>query len=288
MNQKGANKTTRRDLLKGTGLAVAGAAAAMVPGSQALSDAGAQRAAPRWVMIMDLRKCTGCRACTVACKSEFNTPLGRFRAVIQQAEYGTFPETKKGFLPLMCNHCEGNGETNLPPCILSCPEKAKFKKEHVTADGQIIEYDHGATYKRPDGMVLVDNSLCIGCEACVHACPYGVRSVNPHIKSGKDPEKNGIEKCSMCEQRVDQGIVPSCVNTCVGRARIFGDINDPDSEVSKLAKEWNLLENREQTTLLPEQGTNPHVFYIDPDNLLAKVYREREGESLDHYVDQFV
>jgi tetrathionate reductase subunit B len=288
MSKEAKNITSRRDVLKSAGVALAGVAAASVPGTGALAEAAAKPTAPRWVMIMDLRKCTGCRACTVACKSEFNTPLGRFRAVIQQAEYGAFPETKKGFLPLMCNHCAGLEESKLPPCVMACPEYPTGKREYATADGQVIGYDHGATYKRPDGMILVDNSLCIGCGACIEACPYGVRSFQPHVQAGKDPEKNGIEKCSMCEHRVDQGIAPSCVNTCVGRARIFGDINDPDSEVSKLAKEWNLLEKREETTLLPDQGTNPQVFYIDPDNLLSKVYRKRKAGVLDHYMDQFV
>jgi tetrathionate reductase subunit B len=92
----------------------------------------------------------------------------------------------------------------------------------------------------------------------------------------------------MCQHRVDQGIEPACVNTCTGSARIFGDINDPDSEVSKLAEEFGLLENRETTTLLPEEGTYPQVFYIDLDNLLAKAYRRREPGELDHYVDQVI
>jgi tetrathionate reductase subunit B len=278
---------SRRDLLKGAGVTLAGAAVATVPAGRALA-AAAEPAAPRWAMIMDLRKCTGCRACTVACKAEFNTPLGRFRAVVQQAEYGTFPETNKAFLPLMCNHCEGNEQDQVPPCVKVCPEFPVSRQDYVAPDGAVIAYDYGATYKRPDGMILVDNSLCIGCEMCIQACPYGVRSVHPHVKAGKEPEKNGVEKCSGCEHRVAQGVAPSCVNTCQGHARIFGDLNDPDSEVAKLAQQWNLLDNRDETTLLPEQGTIPHVFYIDPDNVLAAVYQGREGLSLEHFRDTFV
>lgn len=288
MSGNAEHKTSRRGILKGAGAALAGVAATSVPGSKALAEAVAKPAAPRWVMIMDLRKCTGCRGCTVACKSEFETPLGRFRSVVQQAEYGTFPQTKKAFLPLMCNHCAGNEADKVPPCIKVCPEFPVSKMDYVAPNGEVTPYDYGATYKRPDGMVLVDNELCIGCEKCIIACPYGVRSVHPHVKAGKDPEKNGVEKCSMCQHRVDQGIAPSCVNTCQGRARIFGDINDPESEVSKLAKEWNLLEKRDETTLLPEQGTVPYLFYIDPDNVMTKVYKGKQGLSLDHFRDTFV
>jgi len=290
MNTITGNKITRREMLKSAGAAVAGVAAISLPLGEAVAarpfGRSRKQKAPRWVMIMDLRKCIGCRACTVACKSEFNTPLGRWRAVIQEAEIGEFPNTKKIFLPLMCNHCEGNKKDKVPPCVKVCPEWPGKRKVYITPEGKRIRYRGGATYKRPDGMILFDNSQCIGCGKCIEACPYGVRSFNPLVKAGKKPEKNGIEKCTMCQHRVDNGLEPSCVNTCQGRARIFGDINDPNSEVSKLAKEYGLLENRDKTTLLPDEGTNPHVFYIDPDNLLAKVYKRREKGKLDHYRDQ--
>lgn len=197
---------------------------------------------------------------------------------------GTFPNTKKAFLPLMCNHCAGNKEDGVPPCVKACPEfpgeRAKFK----TADGKTIRYRSGATYKRPDGMILIDKEKCIGCGKCIDACPYGVRSFDPFVKAGGDPTKQAADKCDMCAHRVDNGIEPSCVNTCQGRARIFGDLNDPNSEVSKLVKEHDLAQA--DNVLLPEEGTNPHVFYIDPENMLKTLYTQRKKGKLDHFVDQ--
>ncbi|MBT2971293.1 MAG: hydrogenase [gamma proteobacterium symbiont of Ctena orbiculata] len=278
------NKTpdiNRRKFLSGVGTAAVGAAALATP---RVNLEAAQAKAPRWAMVMDLRRCIGCRACTVACKSENNVSLGRFRAVIQEKTMGTFPNTKKEFLPLMCNHCEGNEKDGVPPCVKICPEypgkRAKFK----TADGKTIRYRTGATYKRPDGMILIDKEKCIGCGKCLDACPYGVRSFDPFVKAGGDQTKQAADKCDLCAHRVDNGIEPSCVNTCQGRARIFGDLNDPNSEVSKLVKAHNLA--KADNVLLPEEGTNPHVFYIDPDNMLKTLYTQRKKGKLDHFVDQ--
>jgi len=281
------NKTpddiNRRKFLGGAGAAAIGAASMATP---TLTEA-APKKAPRWAMVMDLRRCIGCRACTVACKSENNVSLGRFRAVIQEKTFGAFPNTKKAFLPLMCNHCNGNKEDGVPPCVKACPEfpgdRAKFK----TADGKTIRYRKGATYRRPDGMILIDKEKCIGCGKCIDACPYGVRSFDPFVKAGGDPTKQAADKCDMCVHRVDNGVEPSCVNTCQGRARIYGDLNDPTSEVSKLVKEHNLTTGTaSDNVLLPEEGTNPHVFYIDPDNLLKTLYTKRKKKNLDHYIDQ--
>ncbi len=275
---------SRRKFLSGAGTAAVGAAALATPGVNL--EAAPAKAAPRWAMVMDLRRCIGCRACTVACKSENNVSLGRFRAVIQEKTTGTFPNTKKAFLPLMCNHCEGNKEDGVPPCVKDCPEfpgdRAKFK----TADGKTIRYRSGATYKRPDGMILIDKDKCIGCGKCIDACPYGVRSFDPFVKAGGDSTKQAADKCDMCAHRVDNGVEPSCVNTCQGRARIYGDLNDPNSEVSKLVKEHNLA--KADNVLLPEEGTNPHVFYIDPDNMLKALYTQRKDENPDHFVDQII
>ncbi len=282
MSEKKASEISRRKFLSGAGTAAVGAVALATPGTHV--EAASAKKAPRWAMVMDLRKCIGCRACTVACKAENNVSLGRFRAVIQEKTMGTFPNTKKAFLPLMCNHCEGKKEDGVPPCVKICPqfpgERAKFK----TADGKTVRYRSGGTYKRPDGMILIDKEQCIGCGKCIDACPYGVRSFNPFVKSGGDTTKQAADKCDMCAHRVDNGVEPSCVNTCQGRARIFGDLDDPNSEVSKLVKEHNL--DKGKSVLLPEEGTNPHVFYIDPDNLLKTLYTERKKGNLDHYVDQ--
>ena len=263
------------------GVAAVGTAALATPG---VSEAAAK--APRWAMVMDLRRCIGCRACTVACKSENDVSLGRFRAVIQEKTIGTFPNTKKAFLPLMCNHCEGNEKDGVPPCVKACPEFPGKRVKFKTADGKTIRYRHGATYKRPDGLILIDKDLCIGCGKCIDACPYGVRSFDPFVKAGGDPTKQAADKCDMCVHRVDNGVEPSCVNTCQGRARIFGDLNDPNSSVSKLVKEHNLA--TDDNVLLAEEGTNPHVFYIDPDNLLKTLYTQRKKKNLDHFVDEIV
>ena len=270
---------SRRKVLTGAGGAAAGVAALATP----LKSAKAAKAkAPRWTMVMDLRACIGCRACTVACKAENDVSLGRFRTVIQEKTWGTFPNTKKAFVPIMCNHCEGNEKDKVPPCVTACPEYPGERRKWTSPSGKKIRYRHGATYKRPDGLILIDKSLCIGCGKCIDACPYGVRSFDPFVKAGKKPTEQAADKCDMCTHRVDNGIEPACVNTCQGDARIFGDLNDPDSRVSKLVKQHKL----EKNVLLAEEGTKPNVYYIDPDNILKTVYRQRTKGKLGHYLDQ--
>ncbi|MBI4743924.1 MAG: 4Fe-4S dicluster domain-containing protein [Actinobacteria bacterium] len=176
----------------------------------------------RYAMVLDLRRCIGCHACHVACKSENEVPFGVFRTHVRYYERGEYPDTKLYFLPVLCNHCKH------PACVRVCPT--------------------GASWKRDDGIVLVDYDKCIGCKYCMAACPYGVRFIHP--------EKQVADKCTFCVHRVDAGIAPSCVNTCIGRARIFGDMNDPNSEVAKL------IATNPVTVLKPEKGTYPTVFYI--------------------------
>jgi tetrathionate reductase subunit B len=270
----------RTFLSSAAGTAAAGTVALTVPLATAQA---AEAKAPRWAMVMDLRRCIGCRACTVACKAENNVSLGRYRAVIQEKTMGTFPNTRKAFLPLMCNHCEGNAEDKVPPCVKICPEYPGKRMTYKTPDGKKIRYRGGATYKRPDGLILIDAELCIGCGKCIKECPYGVRSFNPFVKAGKEPEKQAADKCDMCVHRLDNGLEPSCVNTCQGRARIFGDLNDPSSEVSKLVEEHNLA--TDDNVLLAEEGTRPSVYYIDPDNLLKELYTQRKKGKLDHFVE---
>ena len=279
MNDMSKAKISRRKMLGGSA-AAAGAAALAAPAKKAEA---ARAKAPRWAMVMDLRRCIGCSACTVACKAENDVSLGRFRTVIQHKTIGTFPNVTKVNLPLMCNHCEGNEKDGVPPCVKVCPEYPGERMKFKTADGKTIRYRGGATYKRPDGLILIDAEKCIGCGKCLDGCPYGVRSFNPFVKAGKDPTKQAADKCDMCVHRLDKGVEPACVNTCQGKARIFGDLNDPESEVSKLVKEHNL--KSPDNVLLPEKGTVPHVFYIDPDNVLKTAYRAREKGKLDHYVD---
>lgn len=281
---------SRRKFLGSVGATAVGTATLTMPGE---ATAAEERDVPRWGMVMDLRKCIGCRACTVACKSENNVSLGRFRAVIQEKTTGTFPKTRKAFLPLMCNHCEGDEQWGgNPPCIEVCPEFPGKRAVYETPNGRKIRYRSGGTYKRPDGVVLIDAEQCIGCGKCIDACPYGVRSFDPFVQAGKKPEEQAADKCDLCVHRLDNGLEPACVNTCQGRARIFGDLNDSDSEVSKLIKEHKL--DRDNNTLLPDGGpeyetsTRPNVYYIDPDGILTDLYEQREKGKLDHYVDRVV
>jgi len=270
--------SSRRQVLKrGGAIALGAVAASALAPSQAL--AATRKTAPRWAMVIDLRRCSGCRTCTLACKAEYDVPLDSWNAVVKTVEHGQYPNIRADFLPRLCNHCEGNDADGVPPCVKICPEFPKERKVFVTAEGKKIRYRNGATYKRPDGMILVDNSLCIGCGKCIDECPYGARSYNKRLLSGKDPKKNGIAKCSFCLHRVDKGVEPACVTACPNNARIFGDLNDPESEPSRLAKEFNLLKNIGQTTLLPEEGTFPHVFYIDPEKVLGRYKITKENKK---------
>ena len=178
-------------------------------------------------MVIDTRRCIGCHACTVACKSEFDVPLGENRAWVEYVEKGSYPHVSRSFLPRLCNHCSE------PPCVPVCPTNATYKREQ-------------------DGFVVVDQGLCIGCKYCVQACPYDARFLNPVT--------GWADKCDFCVHRVEKGLEPSCVNSCVGGARIFGDLADLESEISKLVAE------NQVTVLRREMGTFPNVYYIGADH----------------------
>ena len=178
-------------------------------------------------MVIDVRRCIGCHACTVACKSEFDIAFGVNRSWVEYVEKGVYPNVGRSFLPRLCNHCSE------PPCVYVCPTNATYKR-------------------KTDGIVVIDQGVCIGCKYCVQACPYDARHLDPYT--------GWADKCDFCIHRVSQGVEPSCVSTCVGGARIFGDLNDPESEVSKL-----IAENR-VTVLRDEMGTFPNVYYIDADH----------------------
>jgi tetrathionate reductase subunit B len=229
---------SRRTFLK---LAVGAAAAATVNSAGRAQLAEAQTTPlsqhqPRWGMVIDLRKCIGCQACTVACSMENLVPLGQFRTIVSTYEVDVAGDARRATLPRLCNHCEN------PPCVEVCPTQA--------------------TYQREDGIVVVDNTVCIGCGYCVQACPYDARFINP--------ETHTVDKCNFCVHRVDAGLLPACVETCVGGARVFGDLNDLNSKVSRLLREYSTQ------VLKPSMGTEPRVFYI---GLAEYLQASVEGEQ---------
>lgn len=201
-------------------------------------------------MVIDLKRCSGCKTCSVVCKVTNNVPEDiLWNRVLTDGgnapdtSFGDYPNAHISHLPVQCNHCSN------PACVKACPV--------------------GATWKDPDtGIVHQNPEKCIGCRMCIAVCPYtGIRSFNwkepknyADVPLGDSDamkhEKHTVEKCVFCEQRVARGQQPACVEQCLGRARFFGDLDDPDSEVSKL------IASRKTMQLHPEFGTNPNVYYL--------------------------
>jgi Fe-S-cluster-containing dehydrogenase component/formate-dependent nitrite reductase membrane component NrfD len=177
--------------------------------------------------IIDNRKCIGCHACTVACKAEHEVPVGVNRTWVKYIEKGDFPDTRRLFSVMRCNHCAD------APCVEICP---------VTA-----------LYTRADGIVDFDNRRCIGCKACTQACPYDALFM--------EPDNHTASKCNYCTHRVDIGLEPACVNVCPEHAIISGDMDNPETEISRL------LARETVSVRKPEKGTNPKLFYIDGDKV---------------------
>ncbi len=180
--------------------------------------------------IVDNRKCIGCHACTVACKSEHRVPVGVNRTWVQYIEKGRFPSTRRLFSVMRCNHCEN------APCVEICP---------VTA-----------LYTRADGIVDFDNRRCIGCKSCMQACPYDALYI--------DPDTHTAAKCNYCAHRVDIGLEPACVNICPEHAIISGDMDNPLTEIAML------LAREQVTARKVEKGTRPNLFYINGDESYLK------------------
>jgi molybdopterin-containing oxidoreductase family iron-sulfur binding subunit len=219
----------------------------------------------RWVMVIDLRKCVGCHSCTIACVAENKLPPGVVYRPVLEEEWGTYPNVGRRFTPRPCMQCDN------PPCTPVCPVNATFKNE--------------------EGVVEVDYDQCIGCRACLSACPYGARTadfgltyaestpVAAGVMVGRDTAEGyervanyeysearpredhaspigNARKCHFCLHRVKVGQLPACVTTCIGRATLFGDANDPDSLVSEMISKPNVMRLKE------ELGTQPRVYYL--------------------------
>ena len=225
--------------------------------------------AKKFAMVINLNNCVGCAACDIACKSENNVPENFHWSNHLIETSGTFPDVRYRYIPVLCNHCDN------APCVEVCPTNAM--------------------HKDANGMTLHDADMCIGCQACALACPYEAIYYNhrkPHrryrdessalpgrLASGKEtaektktpipyynPDrastykgvrpKGIVEKCTFCDHRVKEGKLPWCVVSCPSNARIFGDLNNPQSEVRKL------LGKHAPKVLQKHKGTRPNVYYI--------------------------
>lgn len=197
-----------------------------------------------WGMVVDLKLCIGCNSCVDACKAENGTSPGIFWNKVLEQEVGTFPNARRVFWPMRCMHCQD------PPCKQECPT--------------------GATYQRPDGIVLIDSNKCIGCKACMVACPYDSRDIfenkKGYFSEGLTPfevqayakhVKGAVQKCTFCSHRLEKGLKPFCVDNCITGALIFGDLDDPNSEVSQA-----LRAARGTIRLKEELRTKPSIYYL--------------------------
>jgi len=212
----------------------------------------------RWGMLINLNKCVGCYSCVVKCKQEHFLPPGIMWGRLLISETGIYPKVTKQMYPVLCNHCKE------AMCVKACPT--------------------GATQQREDGIIWIDQNKCVGCRYCLIACPYQVRSYYSEEKEyfpGQGfteweemrkrlyPLQVGtVLKCNLCRERIDEGIkrglkpgvdreaTPACVIICPAKARYFGDLDDPNSEVSSLIREKRAVQ------LHPEYGTDPSVYYV--------------------------
>ncbi len=205
-------------------------------------ESGTNGHVPQYGFAIDQRKCIGCHACTVACKAENEVPVGQFRTWVKYTDKGTFPDVKRHFTVLRCNHCDD------APCVTICPVNA--------------------LKKRPDAIVDLDRDACIGCRACMQACPYDALYLNE--------DTGTAEKCHYCAHRTERGLEPACVVVCPERAIIPGDLSDPESEISQL------IQLQPTSRRKVEKGTKPRVYYVDalPESLQPGTAREEPSGFL--------
>lgn len=185
-------------------------------------------AAPsKWAKVIDHTRCIGCHACTTACKSENEVPLSVTRTYVKYVDTGFFPQVRRSFQVTRCNQCDD------APCVEACPT--------------------AAMHRRPDGIVDFDKSICIGCKACIAACPYDAIFINP--------DDHSAEKCNLCAHRLDVGLEPACVVVCPTQAILVGDMHDPSSAVAEI------IHRDAVTVRRPEKGTRPKLFYKGADQV---------------------
>ncbi len=178
-----------------------------------------------YCLVVDLNQCTGCMSCEVACKQENDVALGQYWNKTLRVGQGTFPDFKQYWVPSMCQQCQD------APCVHVCPT--------------------GASYRSTDNnIVLIDKEKCIGCKYCMMACPYGVRSWNE--------SQACVEKCTLCSQLTSAGEEPACVHNCSSKCRYYGDLDDPNSDVSKVLAKHDAKDIHE----LKNVGNNPSTKYI--------------------------
>lgn len=199
----------------------------------------------RYGMVINLNRCVGCDSCAVACKQHSGTPKGVFWSKVLRREKGKYPNSWMHYQPMLCMHCQN------PECVQVCPT--------------------GASHQRQDGIVAIDQDKCIGCQYCIMACPYGARTklvqIQPYYPSNgfvavekashRGQQLGVVGKCNFCSDRLEKGLEPACVQACPGIARIFGDLEDPNSEVARMVGRRNVKQLR------PEVGTDPCVYYIE-------------------------
>ncbi len=189
--------------------------------------------------VIDHESCIGCHACTVACKAENNVPVGNFRTAVKYVELGLYPDVRRMFLVQRCNHC------TKAPCVTICPVNALEKK--------------------PNGIVDIDRDACIGCRACMQACPYDAIYLNEDL--------GAVEKCHYCAHRVEKSLEPACVIVCPVGAIISGDLHDANSRIAQIVKSKDTKSRR------PEQGTGPNVRYVGVDDVMINPGRAVRPES---------
>lgn len=190
--------------------------------------------------LVDLDLCMGCKACEVACKAENNVPLNSWRLRVKYVDSGTYPEVKRAFTPMRCNHCAE------APCERICPV--------------------GALHNLANGIVDIDKNRCIGCTACMMACPYGAIYL--------DPESKTADKCTYCAHRVEGGLEPACVVACPTEANIFGDLDDPASKISRY-----IASHSDTRVRKPEKGTAPRHYYVGGGSVHLEPLSSRREEG---------